>query len=587
MFTVDFFRTHRFSVMLLAILIAAFAVYANTLFNEFVYDDMMQVLQNPWITDVSFLPDIFSKSVWGFHGGQHSSSNYYRPLMNVILMVDYHMFGLRPWGFHLINVILHAANSLLVFLLVAKLFPSHRYPLAMPFVAALIFAVHPVHSEAVAWVCGITDISFTLFLLLALYFYILSNGTYGKHYVFSQVFFSLSLLSKEPAIVFPLILIAYEVTFGKRGEPVSLRAKRMAPYIGVAGLYLVGRVVVLGGFAPLGANQGYSFYERVLNMFPLFMQYLEKLVLPINLNAFHQFVPVVSLADPKAIVGLIVTLLFIAVTVVAFKKNRPVFFCLVLIALPLLPALQIKFLGESALAERYLYCPSLGFAVLLSLGSDYFAEKRQEYTAIIMAILLLLTGLYSLKTIRRNAVWRTNSSLYADMVKSSPDSEFPLNNLAGALMAEGHVDRAIEVYQSITERINPNSDRAHYNLGTALEQKGLPSEAATAYEKSLSLNPESIFADQIHFKLGRIYLDSQDIEKAVGHLRMAVRLQQENPYYHNMLGIAYGKKGWYDQAIAEFQVSIRLAPNEPSWQMNLQRAMRLKPAAARRHVPGN
>jgi hypothetical protein len=169
------------------VLISA-GVYANTLVNDFVYDDRSQVLENRFILDFRYLPDIFTKSAWSFQSAP-VVSNYYRPMMNVIYMPSYYIFGLTSWGFHLGNILFHAGNSILVLLLARRLFadkparlqaekltseqvcrPDAVLPLtstflAPPFLAALLFAVHPIHTEAVAWVAAVPELSFTLFYL--------------------------------------------------------------------------------------------------------------------------------------------------------------------------------------------------------------------------------------------------------------------------------------------------------------------------------------------------------------------------------------------------------------------------------------
>src|SRR3989338_11160465 len=172
------------------ILITSIGVYLNTLPNGFVYDDEFQVLKNPWIKDVRYIPEIFLSDVWAFEG--KGLSNYYRPLMHMIYMIDYYIFGLKPWGFHLTNIIFHAGVSVLVFIIASILInqshdlnpksqilksksniqDSKSKILSPAFIAALLFAAHPIHTEAVTWVAGIPELSFTLFYLLSFYLYI-------------------------------------------------------------------------------------------------------------------------------------------------------------------------------------------------------------------------------------------------------------------------------------------------------------------------------------------------------------------------------------------------------------------------------
>lgn len=274
------------------ILAASFTVYFNTLSNDFVYDDMTQVLENPWIRDMKHLPDIFSKSVWSFLG--NFVSNYYRPLMHIIYMVNYHFLGLKPWGFHLVNILFHVGNSVLVFLVASRLLnnsfssvltssssasnlnppSSNIVPtstltstfLGPPFVAALLFAVHPIHTEAVAWVAGLPDLSFTFFYLLSFYFYMTSTTEKQVHtwrYSLSIVSFSLAALCKEPALTLPIILVLYDLTDrrDKNGFPVHFR--RYVPYLIVAAVYLILRSHALGSFAPVMPYKKLATYEYI------------------------------------------------------------------------------------------------------------------------------------------------------------------------------------------------------------------------------------------------------------------------------------------------------------------------------------
>src|SRR3989338_6977952 len=169
---------------IIILLIASIGVYLNTLPNEFVYDDETQVLENQWIRDVKHIPEIFLTDVWAF-AGEERLSNYYRPLMHMIYMIDYHIFGLKPWGFHLTTIIFHAGVTLLVHLIAfmlinqsqdlnskSKILNPKSQILSPAFIAALLFAAHPIHTEAVTWVGGIHELLFTLFYLLSFYFYI-------------------------------------------------------------------------------------------------------------------------------------------------------------------------------------------------------------------------------------------------------------------------------------------------------------------------------------------------------------------------------------------------------------------------------
>ena len=165
----------------------AFAVYANTLPNDFVDDDTFHVLRNPWIRDFRFLPEIFSHKDRFSFGHETAVSNlaYYRPLRHVVYLVVTHIFGFRAWGFHLFSALFHVVNSLLVLVVAARLVPNAggapgrgrmAFLLSFPFAAALLFATHPVHVEAVAWISSITELMFTGLYLFAFVLYAAAEG---------------------------------------------------------------------------------------------------------------------------------------------------------------------------------------------------------------------------------------------------------------------------------------------------------------------------------------------------------------------------------------------------------------------------
>ena len=178
--------SRRASTSLLFVLAAL--VYAGTLLNGFVYDDLFQVVDNRWIRDPGSLGEIFTSPAWGFK--QDSATNYYRPMMHVIFMAEYFIFGLNAWGYHLTNALLHAVNTVFVLLIALKLLSAPRstseesFEIStddgnvrkknIAFISAVIFAVHPVHTEAVAWVSSLPELSFSLFFLISLYTFMLA-----------------------------------------------------------------------------------------------------------------------------------------------------------------------------------------------------------------------------------------------------------------------------------------------------------------------------------------------------------------------------------------------------------------------------
>ncbi len=615
------------------LLIISIGVYLNTLPNEFVYDDKFQVLNNPWIKNIRYIPEIFLTNVWAFVG-EENLSNYYRPLMHIIYMINYHIFGFKPWGFHLTNILLHGGVSVLLFLLLSVLInQSHdlnskfhpeqvgtnskskikkskiKNPksqilnlksqiLSAPFIAALLFAAHPIHTEAVTWIGGIPELSFTLFYLFSFYLYIYPvrdkslnrikvNGKWGNKIILSAIFFFLATLCKEPALTLPLLMLVYDYSFrkdtllltGRQASPFSSKTlyhliRRYLPYLIVSIIYFILRTYALGGFAPLPKRHTQlSNYEYFINVFPLFTQYLEKLILPINMNAFYVFHPISSIVEWKGIIAVILTLGFIFL-VYFFRRHKVVFLSLLLMVIPLLPVLYIPALGENTFADRYLYLPSIGFVILISTAIPalcnnarvyQFKVLRQSANFVVISILVILTGLYSAGTIKRNYIWRDSYTLWTDTVEKSSDGHIPHNNLGLVYFKQQRFDEAIKEY-TMALKLNPNYAEAHNNLGVAYREKGEINKAIGHYEIAIKLNPDY---DSVYNNLGVLYFEIEEIDKAIEHYQTALKLKPEDPDVYTNLGNAYSAQGKFDEAIREYLIALKLKPDYPEPHYNL------------------
>ncbi len=559
----------RLLLIIFIILFSSVAVYFNSLSNDFVYDDKFQVLENRWIKDIKYIPDIFFKNVWGFRA-ESAITNYYRPLMHIIYMFNYYVFGLRPWGFHLVNILFHAGVSVLVFIVTLRLLdesqPSASNANVIPsFVAALLFATHPIHTEAVTWIAGLPDLSFTFFYLLSFYLYIRSGRGFKSSYFLSVASFFLAAFCKEPALTLPVILIAYDYSFKRSRDRLSIQVKRYIPYLIVAGVYFILRFHALTGLAPLKRHTELSIYQDIINIFPLFSQYLQKLVLPTNLNAFYVFHPIFSIAEAKGILTFVIVTAFFVFVLVTFRRNRAVFFSLLLIIIPLLPVLYIPALGENSFTERYLYLPSFGFISLFALLLIWAKVNRPTVAVSLIVVSTIVIGLYSLGTVRRNTIWKDDYILYSDMVIKSPDGAIPHHNLGLSFFDKGKIDEAIEEYQ-IALRIEPAYEKAHTNLGKAFFDKGRIDEAIEQFQTASALDADS---SEPHGNLGAAFVRKGWIDKAIEQCQIALKLKPDYVDAHNSLGAAFYNKGWIDKAIEQYQIVLRLNPDYANTHSNL------------------
>ena len=434
--------------------------------------------------------------------------------------------------------------------------------LSPPFIAAVLFATHPIHTEAVTWIAALPEVMFAFFCLLSFYFYS-KTGTDGMYrYLLSLLFFAVALLCKETAVTFPLLLIAYDAIFKKEYARSIGCFKRYIPYFVIGGLYFLVRYYVLRGFVP-HPQMRLTTFGYLINLFPLFTSYLLKLLLPVNLTVAHALYPISSLFDVKGIISLTVTVLFIALSFIAYRKNRLVFFGLVLMVVPLLPALYMPgisfpFGDENRyllpFSERYLYLPSFGFAMIAALLMAWAMRNR---TKALVITLSLLTVLYSVGTIKRNVVWKDNYTLWSDSVKKSPNMPMTHIMVGIAYDERGMTDKAMEEYQLVLTR-NPDNAEAFHNMGIAYAKKGMTDTALEYYLKALQLRPDFY---ETHFNLGDAYLKERMLDKAIGHYQEAIQLKPEFAEAYVNLGIAYGMSGSIEKAMEHFRTAITLNPD--------------------------
>jgi tetratricopeptide (TPR) repeat protein len=573
---------------LVTIPLFAVALYANALRNGFVYDDVAQVVMNPWIKSIGNIAAVFTSGAWGFSG---DVGNYYRPLMHIFYMLVHSVFGLNPLGFHLFNILLHAGNSALVFFLTSRLLPEEQAEvkyeqkerrlsffstsslsstlfLSPPFIAALLFASHPIHTEAVSWIGGIPDLSFTFFCLTSLYVYMHLPAarvpSLDRNYLLSLALFFLATLCKETALAFPLVLIAYDHAMREDRPGPLRRIAGYLPFFAVAAAYFLLRFHALGSLAPVKRHAELSTYQYVINVFPLLRDYVVKLLLPMNLSVFYSFRPVSSVLEASAMSAVIFVAVLTALVLIAYKKNKRVFFFLMLMLIPLLPVLYIPALGENPFAERYLYLPSLGFVLLLSLVFRYARGANPKGAAAFGAAICLLLAIYSAATAKRNHVWKDEHTLWQDAVMKSPDAAIAHYNFGLVLYKEGALDKAIAQYQAAL-RLQP-SPKVYNDLAVAYNDIGLTDRAIELFHVAIQLSPN--FADA-HNNLGVAYIYKGLYEKAVEHLKIAVRLDPSFSGAYSNLGLSYEGLGMREEAISSYQRALQLDADNATARNNL------------------
>ncbi|GMR04291.1 MAG: tetratricopeptide repeat protein [Thermodesulfobacteriota bacterium] len=595
---------------------------------NFVYDDNVQILENPWVKDIWRLPDIFFSSSMSFLDNR--PANTYRPFVYVVYMAEYLFFGLKPWGWHLVNMVLHSLNVVMVFTIAYFLCGvrwargssgvrgSFNYFTA--FFAALVFGLHPINSEVVSWVGTVPELAYTLFLLVAFYLYIRAEGAGRSRpllYIFSVFCFFIALLSKETAMALVIIIPIYEIT--DKGRGFLKRWRVMLPYFATAALYMFMRTYALGGVMQM-KQIDLGFYEVVVNVFPLISRYVGKLLVPVNLSVIYSYDIVRSMADPMAVIGLLVATV-VAVVVFLTRRIKPVFFFLIWIFVPLIPVFYIPAVSVGGFADRYLYLSSAGFAVILGVvfsrfaprrdkgglpGKEEFHPGRGKLPTAAMAAAVVLLIVYSAASWHRSRVWKNDYNLWSDTIVKSPGSANAHYNLGWALHRMGEYDRAEAEYKAALT-LAPNKEEAHYNLALIYTDRGDFKGAARHYKESIRLKPRSYGAyynlaviyqkmgrgsesialynaalrlapgnDDIHYNLAWAYQERDDLLSALIHYKEAARLNPSGADTHYNMGIIYQKLDFPVQAEAEFRETLKLDPDYAPARMELDKIRYLK-----------
>lgn len=558
---------HRRSTLLhLALLfLVSLALYLPTLRNDFITDDKMQILLNPIVTEPGNLSQAFTGDVWAFaHSAdavKGTSSNYYRPLQLIVYSLEFKLFGQRPWLWHLVNVLLNAAVVCLVYLVLAALSnPS------LALLSAFWFALHPMHTEAVAWIAALPELQCAIFLLLALLFYHRAR-TGGPAYglaLLSLLSFLAALFTKETALLFPLILLAYEYFLRQAGlrRPRPWLIPALFSLFPVV-LYLIMRISALGGFAPnpqVGRGD-LRLWDILLAAPPVFARYLSKLIVPIGMNYFYAF-PLPTRFQALTLVGLLLAAALVAAALF-FRNRHPLLsFAIAWFLLTLAPAFNFKSIGINFFTERYLYIPSIGFCVLAASGARGLFQKSQSRSVqLALSLPLVLLFLFYVAQIeRRIPIFHDNFSLFTFTVRQSPESPSVQASMAAAYYDLGDLDHAIE-HASRAISLDPRMDLVRINLAWYLTDKQRYAEAIVQLQEVLRTHPSYLPA---LINLAKVYTLQGDWPRARECYQRAALLEPARASYFNQLSSLTLSAENQDSRFADLQAAANRAPQDPN-----------------------
>jgi protein O-mannosyl-transferase len=556
----------RRSAALGGVLFVALLVYGNSLLNGFVYDDHHQVEGNPYVQSFKYVGKIFTGTVWSFQGLE-GQTNYYRPLMTLGFLICNKLFQAFPSGFHVVNVLLNCLVVWLVFLACAILFSDDIVALA----AALLFALHPIHTEVVNWIAAVTELELAIFYLAAFILFLRLGSVQAKEKTTTQFWmcacFLLALLSKEQAVTLAIIATIYEHFYRSDRETTSWATKtlRYGGFWIMAAVYLVFRTTVLGGLAPVRQHPDVSWPQAVLSAFALAGQYAAKLFWPYPLLAFYVFRKSTALTDPRVLAGIGIGVLAVALFVYLWKRARSYSFAVLWTAITLAPVLNARWMATNVFTERYLYLPSVGFCALVAGGLVFvfrrFAGRIVVLRWVSASAAIILLSLTANEIVVRNRDWHDDFTLLSRTLAIEPHASYMRSDL-GVLEWDQHHEEDAERQWRHALADKPDNVVALSNLGLAMLEKKRYEDAKKYLQGAVQMRPR--FAAP-HIHLGRVYVAEGQMSAAESEFRRAVEIYPLSVGTRNALGKFYFDQGKLPDAEVQFRGSLEALPNAEAW----------------------
>ena len=503
----------RLVILLICSIVASFVLFGGSLSGRFTLDDHSVIERRAELRDLNNLPKIW---IFPWHPGGQWAGNY-RPLTLVSFVLNL-QFSESTVGFHIVNILLYALNAVLIFYVVSKFAPKRA-----AYLSAVLFLFLPIHTEAVASIVGRVYLLGTLFALFSLLYF------FDKKYLLSSLYFYLALFSGDFYIsLLPVmgLLLLFET------KSFWLSVKRGWYYIVPLPVYFLCRYLALGKYAfggygfidpIIGPLAFISLKERVFTGFIHLFIYLRKTVFPIDLSPDYSFnqIPIVAniLNSPKALLGL---LFFAWIIWLVARAKKEVKIASILFLVPYAVISNIFFVTTGTMAERWLYFPSLGLAVLAAIGIEGILIKKKQWQMWIYGGLAVILVWFSTLTIRQNHVWLNDQNLFTRAAAKSPNSVWARTNLAEGYFAAGDTEKAKEELEAALKISNENS-LTLFVFGKINWKEAKYKEAEEAFKRALDFDNHGRNKRSLYRTLALLNLDTGNNKQALVYMEEAVK----------------------------------------------------------------
>ncbi len=547
-------------LLAVALVIAVFLAYQPAWQGGFIWDDDAHVTR----------PELRScQGLWLIWSEPVVTLQYY-PLLHTAFWIEHKLWGDATLGYHLVNLALHALSALLVAVILRRL--------AIPgaFLAAAIFALHPVQVESVAWITEQKNTLSAAFYLGAMLTYLRFDRTRKTSwYLAAAGLFSLGMLCKTVIATFPAAMLV--IFWWQRGR-LSWRRDAL-PLLPFFLLGAAGGLITTWWELEFNKCNGPEFMftaaERLLIAGRAVWFHLWKLVWPAKLTFIYPRWPIDADAWPQYLFPLAAAALLIVLWMIRRRTRAPLAAALFFggTLFPVLGFFNLYTFRYSLVANHYQYLASLGVITLASAGIALLLEKwrlwgRPVGIALCLTLLATLAGL----SWRQSRMFADVKTLYRTTIEENPECWLAHYNLGVVLAGCGRTDEAIAEYQKAMQ-INPNDAKPYNNLGVIAYRRGQRNEAEAQLRKALEINPRYA---QAHFNLGIALAGRGQTDEAIGHYEAALEIEPNHVEAHNSLGLALFSLGRFDQAIVHYRKSLKIKPNDVHVLYNLGSALAMR-----------
>jgi len=584
-----FFEQYHIVKIVFLLLSLGFLAYHQTLSFPFVHDDVVFIRNNPHISDLSRVLSIFGRpSELG--DGIVNANLYYRPLLDIVHRLQYRVFQFNPGGYHFFNILVHVVNSLLVFLLLKILIKRRGFSLGV----SLLFLLHPIQTEAVTSVVGISNLLFTMFCLSSLYFYLFSEQVQNKRtkILFNAVSFLsfvFALFSKEHAVILPfLVLLIVKYFPGTLSGSKKSYWKACLPFFLIAIAYFIFRARI--GISPHGSifNHLGELLLRINTIPKTVLMYWGLLLFPRNLHYYRS----IDVLEPTVLPAIIFIVLLLGIVFLSsfLKKDKKTLFefGLLWFVIALLPALNIfPLIIEYSIistAEHFLYMPIIGFLLCAFVVGEHVLRliniRQKHVIALITGLCLIFLSL----TIRQNQYWDGEIALFERTTYFEKKIGRVYSLMGKAYYFGGHVDKSVASYQKALNILNGylqkiKDQRAikfysalikevYFDLAHCYVSKGNFSKALEQYSMASIIDPNDL---QIQNNMGSIYLQQGRAREAAPYFRKTILKDPKNVMAINNLAICHIQEGKFDEAESLLREALKINGNFLSARQNLEK----------------